>query len=115
MNLEEHLKRQIAFSTATFGPGPRTEGVTDHIQKELVDAAAAEPGFARAKEWTDVAILALDGLTRELVSSGLDPEQAATVAVEMILEKQDINEKRTWPDWRTQPLDKAIEHVRTAA
>lgn len=34
-DLIAHLTRQAAFSRATFGPGPRTEGVIDHVKKEL--------------------------------------------------------------------------------
>jgi len=30
----------------------------------------------------------------------------------MIAEKQTRNEARTWPDWRTAPKDRAIEHVK---
>lgn len=36
-DLVQHLRRQIAFSLATFGPGDRTEGVVDHITKELAE------------------------------------------------------------------------------
>jgi hypothetical protein len=32
--------------------------------------------------------------------------------IDALVAKQTKNEARTWPDWRTQPLDKAIEHVR---
>ena len=39
MDLVTHLTRQAAFSKATFGPGARTEGVTDHIKKELAEVA----------------------------------------------------------------------------
>lgn len=36
-----HLTRQAAFSRATYGPGPRTQGVIDHVTKEL-DSVKAE-------------------------------------------------------------------------
>lgn len=113
MDLEQHLLRQIAFSRATFGPGPRTAGVIDHIRKELAEIANAETSEERVKEWTDVVILALDGLWRELVF-GLneDHEGAAAEACGSILHKQGKNELRTWPDWRGMPQDRAIEHVR---
>jgi hypothetical protein len=29
-----------------------------------------------------------------------------------LVDKQDKNERRTWPDWRTAPADRAIEHNR---
>ena len=48
LDLEQHLKRQIAFSRATFGPGERRAGVIDHIRKELaeVEEANGDPGKA---------------------------------------------------------------------
>lgn len=32
-----HLTRQAVFSRATFGPGPRTKGVLDHMEKEIAE------------------------------------------------------------------------------
>lgn len=120
MDLKQHLLRQMAFSHATFGPGQRTKGVTDHIQKELEEvreaAALPDPGWMVAGEWVDVVILALDGLTRELsYRHGLeagraDPENTARQAVNLITNKQSANEGRNWPDWRNADPDKAIEH-----
>jgi hypothetical protein len=98
----EHLKRQRVFSEKTFGPGTRAKGIVDHIRKELVEIEA-DPGDV--KEWLDVVTLALDGAWR----SGASPEQI----VEHLVAKQERNEKRVWPDWRTMPADKAIEHTRT--
>ncbi len=101
MDLIAHLYRQRAFSRATFGPGARTAGVCDHIRKELAEIEAAP---ADITEWVDVVLLALDGAWR----SGATPEQNA----EAIQAKQTKNEGRDWPDWRTAPTDRAIEHVR---
>lgn len=101
-DLVTHLHRQIAFSERTFGPGIRTEGVCDHIRKELLEIEA-DP--TDVKEWVDVIILAMDGAWR----SGHTPEQI----VAAILAKQTKNEGRTWPDWRTADPGKAIEHVRS--
>ena len=109
MNLIDHLKRQIAFSQATFGPGARTAGVIDHIRKELVEVEEAPS----SEEWTDVVILALDGLTRHLVACGYDTDEAAEMAVRCIISKQNKNEGRVWPDWRTMDPNKAIEHDRS--
>lgn len=120
-DLRQHLLRQMAFSHATFGPGTRTEGVIDHIRKEL-DEVAASGGSAR--EWVDVVILGLDGLTRELAFGATsyggieadgrrNPQDVAKMACHLVLEKQDRNEGRNWPDWRTASADKAIEHDRT--
>lgn len=113
LDLVAHLRRQMAFSRATFGPGERREGVIDHIRKELAEVAECEDVRAAAEEWVDLVILSLDGLTRALVEArphGWEdvPGQAAT----MIARKQAVNEQRDWPDWRTAALDKAIEHRR---
>jgi len=113
MDLEQHLLRQMAFSHATFGPGRRTEGVTDHICKELAEVAACD---GLPAEWVDEVILALDGLTRSLAygkdGERNDPEQVARNACHLIARKQTKNEGRIWPDWRTAEPGKAIEHVR---
>lgn len=101
LDLVAHLYRQAAFSARTFGPGARTEGVCDHIRKEL--AEVVESGGSLA-EWVDLVILALDGAWR----SGATPEEVAFA----IVAKQSKNEARTWPDWRTADPGKAIEHQR---
>lgn len=97
-----HLLRQRDWSGKTFGPGARTQGVIDHIRKELREIEADPTDLS---EWIDVVILALDGAWR----AGGTPSEiiAALVA------KQTRNEGRTWPDWRTADPDKAIEHDRT--
>ncbi len=112
MDLVKHLTRQMAFSKATFGPGARTEGVIDHITKELEEVR--ESGGSAA-EWVDIVILGLDGLTRQLWSAGDYCNRADDIAVtaaRMIEGKQARNELRDWPDWRTADPNKAIEHVR---
>jgi hypothetical protein len=104
-DLVSHLRRQIAFSAGTFGPGPRTAGVIDHIRKELREVEEdVLAGRNPLSEWVDVIILGLDGAWR----SGATPEQIA----EAIVAKQTKNELRSWPDWRTADQSKAIEHVR---
>lgn len=98
-----HLQRQREWSERTFGPSKRTKGVLDHIRKELLEIEA-EPNDIT--EWIDVVILALDGAWRH----GASPQQIiATLAA-----KQAKNEARQWPDWRTQPEDKAICHTKPA-
>ncbi len=112
MDLKQHLIRQMAFSHSTFGPGTRTDGVVDHIRKELGEVIEAKGDSA---EWVDVVILALDGLTRQLAycnGERSDPVTVAKIACDMIAGKQSRNEARDWPDWRTAPKGKAIEHVR---
>lgn len=111
-DLSEHLCRHIAFSRATFGPGQRTAGIIDHIRKELVEV---EEAGGTPEEWVDVVILALDGLTRSILYAPLGfsgTDEAAAQAAHMIREKQGINERRSWPDWRTAPAGEAIEHER---
>lgn len=100
LDLVAHLRRQQAFSERTFGPGPRTAGIVDHIRRELHEIEAAPLDLS---EWIDVVILALDGAWR--AGHAADEIAAALVA------KQAKNERRAWPDWRTHPADKAIEHV----
>ena len=99
-----HLVRQREFSERVFGPGERTEGVVDHIRKELIEVLE-NPGDV--SEWIDVVILALDGAWR----IGASPEQI----VAALVAKQEKNEGRTWPDWKTAEPGKAIEHVRGGA
>ena len=100
-DLVAHIRRQREFSLRAFGPGPRTTGVIDHIRKELAEVEATPSDLS---EWIDVVLLALDGAHRQ----GYTPEQIA-LALRL---KQEKNEAREWPDWRTAPPDRAIEHVR---
>lgn len=97
-----HLKRQAEFSAKTFGPGARVEGVTDHIAKELREVRESGGDLS---EWVDVIILAFDGAWR----SGASPAQI----IDAMVAKQTKNEGRKWPDWRTAPANKAIEHDRS--
>ena len=99
-----HLHRQHSFSLKTFGPGHRTKGVIDHIRKELVEVEGAPLDL---KEWVDAITLGFDGALR----AGHSP--AAIVA--QLSATLTRNEGRVWPDWRTQPADKAIEHDRSVS
>lgn len=101
-DLIAHLERQRQFSERTFGPGVRTQGVCDHIRKELAEIEA-DP--ADKAEWCDVIILAFDGAWR----AGYSPAEL----IDAIVAKQTRNEGRVWPDWRTADPDKAIEHDRS--
>lgn len=100
--LSHHLARQLDFSIKTFGPGERTEGVVDHICKELDEILDVDG--KDLSEWIDVVILAFDGALR----AGYTPQQIS----DALDAKQTINEGRKWPDWRTADPDKAIEHIR---
>lgn len=115
MNLIDHLRRQMAFSRATYGPGERTNGVCDHIKKEIEEIKNAPDGGLRSSEWRDVAILAFDGWWRALEAEGVKWRFIPRVIAESMAEKQSINEQREWPDWRGSDPDKAIEHVRKSA
>ena len=111
-DFRQQLIRQMVFSRATFGPGARTEGVLDHMMKEIEEVRASG---GSPDEWVDLVILALDGLTRSIWSLNQyerTADGAADIAVNAICFKQAKNERRNWPDWRTAPKDKAIEHVR---
>lgn len=100
-DLIDHLARQRAWSLETFGPGARTAGVIDHIRKELREIEAAPSDL---EEWADLILLAFDGALR---AAG-EPAEIAHA----IQEKLFKNQRRTWPDWKVMPKDKAIEHVR---
>lgn len=103
-NLVAFLIAQQAFSEAAFGPGERSDGVCDHIEKELAEVRAKPHDLS---EWIDIATLALDGAWR----AGHRPEAIASG----LATKLRRNMARTWPDWRQAELGKAIEHDRTAA
>jgi hypothetical protein len=132
MDLEQHLKRQMAFSKATFGPGDRMEGVTDHIRQELNEVGE----YNDPREWVDLVLLSLDGLWRSIHYRSPDEnarqyflffnhrigsmervprtwENVAEIASRLIEEKQAKNEQRDWPDWRTADPTKAINHDRS--
>lgn len=112
MNFEEHLRRQIAWSIANFGPGNRKDSLVKHMEKEL-DELMSNPDFGKeSNEWVDLFILSLDGLWRSLSSEGYMYENLPRVAKEKILYKQVVNEQRDWPNWREADLSKPIEHLR---
>jgi len=97
-----YLAHQRDWSAATFGPGFRL-GTLDHLAKELEEVRADPLDLG---EWVDLVILAFDGAWR----AGHSPQQI----INAIVAKQARNEARTWPDWRTAPSDRAIEHDRSA-
>ena len=100
-DLVSHLHRQRKHSLKAFGPGDRIDGIGDHIAKEL---AEIKDDPSDLEERIDLVLLALDLAWR----GGFEPE-AIAAALEAKLVK---NEQRRWPDWRTAPKDKAIEHDR---
>lgn len=119
VDLQAHLIRQMVFSKATYGPGHRTKGVINHIEKEIEEIKESisfpNPGNLPALEWVDMVILSFDGLTRHIWANSnyqMRADEVATLAINMIVSKQGKNELRDWPDWRTVDPNKAIEHVR---
>jgi hypothetical protein len=98
----QHIDRQRFWSRINFGPGLRTKGIIDHMKKEFVEI---EKDPTDVREWVDLIILALDGAWR----TGAQPQDI----IDEIKYKQAKNETRKWPDWRTMPEDKAIEHIRS--
>ncbi|MBU4337055.1 MAG: DUF550 domain-containing protein [Actinobacteria bacterium] len=97
-----YLAHQREWSLSTFGPGPRTDGVLDHLTKELDEVRAAPDDLS---EWADLIILAFDGAQR----TGADVQ----AILDAVAAKQALNERRTWPDWRTAEPGRAIEHDRS--
>ena len=98
MILAEFIAKQMSWSHKTFGGGRRTEGMIDHITKELKEVESNPDSL---EERCDVIILALDGAWR----AGYGPLQ-----IELALErKQKINISRKWP----KPTKNfAVEHIR---
>jgi hypothetical protein len=98
----EIVFNQIEFSKVAFGPHDNTLGLIDHIKKELIEV---EQDPKDIKEWIDIIILAMDGAWR----NGHSPEAIEAA----LIEKQETNKQRKWPDWRTATPGKAIEHIRS--
>jgi len=98
---DRYIQRQIDWSEKTFGPGRRTEGLLKHLSSEL-DEIRDDPGDLY--EWIDLIILALDGAWR----CGHSPQDI----IQALVNKQETNRNREWPDWREFDEHTPIEHVR---
>lgn len=96
------LDEMAAWSLDTFGPGDRLAGVLDHMAKEIEEARANPQDVS---EWADLAILAFDGAQRQGISG--------QEFIDAFRAKFAKNRSRVWPDWRTAPEGKAIEHDRS--
>jgi hypothetical protein len=105
LDLARFLYKQIRFSSNAFGPGDRTAGILDHIRKEIAEVERATTDGDKMREFVDIVILSLDAMWR----LGFSPEEI----VAAIQIKHNANMNRVWPDWRTVPHDKAIEHDRS--
>ncbi len=99
-------EKLMEWSIRTFGPRDRRgpKGPLDHLRKEALEAFAEDDPERRKQEIADCLFLVFDAAHRAGMSYG----ELAQVA----LKKLDINKTRVWPDWRTHPADKAVEHVR---
>lgn len=101
MDIIKHLEKVKSWSVETFGPGPRPDGIVDHIRKELIEILE-DPNDL--EEWIDVITLAFDGALRE----GYSPAEI----ISCLVNKHEINAARSWPDWRLAEPGKAIEHIK---
>lgn len=98
-SFKEFLKLQIPWSTRTFGPTKRTEGILKHIEKEIAEVRAEPDDLT---EWVDLIILALDGYWRH----GGTPD---TISRD-VFDKQAKNFVRKYPFPESD--DVPSEHVR---
>lgn len=106
-NLHNFARELSLWSCETFGPvdGPHDVwGVIDHMRKELLEIEE-DPG--EVEEWADLLMLAMDGAMR----AGHTPVEIT----EALVAKLRKNKGRNWPDWRTAPPGKAIEHLKEQA
>lgn len=98
---DQYARELASWAEQTFGPGPRTEQVVDHMKKEIVEVLAKPRD---PTEWADVIMLAIDGALRMGIK--------ASELRRALVEKLQVNRVRSWPDWRTMPEGRAVEHVR---
>ena len=96
--IETYFVRQSKWSRETFGPGPRTKGIVEHIRKELEEVLENPYDLG---EWIDLPMLAMDGFWRH----GGKPEDILA----HLNAKQRKNFARQWYKPRD---DRAVEHVR---
>lgn len=101
LRFRETLTAQATWSEKTFGPGDRTLAVIKHIMKELEEIHKDPEDII---EWVDVLQLAFDGARR----AGHEIDDI----LKAYIEKQQVNEKRNWPNWKTHPTDEPMEHIR---
>lgn len=109
-DIKKQLQRQFDWSEITFGDGDRTESVLNHIEKEIAEIRADPSDLV---EWIDIIQLAFDGARRSGATHNPDGRYNTIEEIlETLVEKQDINEQRQWPDWRTHPIGQPIEHIK---
>jgi hypothetical protein len=98
-DIKEWFLLQVPWSRATFGAGPRANGVCDHIESELKEIRANPDDLS---EWVDVITLGFDGASRQ----GYSYDEI----VSELHRKQTINFLRKWPAPTNE--DKSVEHIR---
>lgn len=101
-DLVAHITHQQRWSQETFGPGKHTEALLLHILDEVEEIYKSPQDL---EEWIDVIILALDGAWRQ--------GHSAIAICNAIADKHRRNESRTWPDWRRQPENQPIKHLKS--
>lgn len=84
-DLAEFIDEKYEWSRRVFGPDIRTEGIVNHIKKELVEIIDDPSDL---EEYVDVIFLALDGASRAGYSG--------TAVVDAILKKHAKNVQRRW-------------------
>lgn len=103
ISLGRFLADIMAWQHETFGPHQTLEGIRDHMRKEVKEI---EDSPADRTEPIDLIMLGISYLRR----LGLD----AAEVVALWQQRMVALKRRSWPDWRTADLDKAIEHLRAA-
>lgn len=103
------LNEQREWADQTFGPGLRTQGIRDHMEKEWVELLENPLDLEEA---IDIVFLAQDLATR-IAKALYGPDFAVEVTRAYAAKLWKNTQERTWPDWRTADPNKAIEHVRT--
>jgi hypothetical protein len=106
MTIKQFLEIQMEWSKKTFGAGPRTLGIIEHIKKELIEVQNGP-----WEEWIDVVILALDGAWRSFYATRLGGDESLPGRVaEALIIKQRINLERQYPHPVSQ--DVTVEHIK---
>ena len=99
-DLVDFINRLHAFSQFTLSRD-EMESVLAHIAKEAAEVRSNPDDVFM---WTDIIVQAMDGALRQGFS--------AYSIVLALQKKLLINRARKWPDWRTAPVDSAIEHLK---
>jgi hypothetical protein len=91
----------VQWQHETFGPNRPVTGVLEHMRREIAEIEAKPQDRA---EWADLLILLIAGADR----AGVPLKDVLEAAVL----KTHVNKRRKWPDWRTQPEDAPIHHLK---